>query len=223
MATTATPSRGTLIVFEGLDKAGKSSQCQRLAATLSAHGHPVKQMRFPDRTTPIGQQIDAYLRGSSHAEDHAIHLLFSANRWEAAASIEADIAVGTTVIVDRYYYSGIVYSAAKRNPELSLAWARKCDEGLPRPDVCIFLSISEEVAMKRGGYGEEKYEKHEMQQQVRILFEQLHTSPDGQDFCVVDGGRPLDVVESDVTRLAGEAMQRVRTSAMPLRKVLPWV
>jgi dTMP kinase len=35
-----------------------------------------------DRTTPIGKMIDAYLKGASEIEDHAIHLLFSANRWE---------------------------------------------------------------------------------------------------------------------------------------------
>lgn len=37
-----------------------------------------------DRTTPIGQMIDGYLKSSLEMDDHAIHLLFSANRWEAA-------------------------------------------------------------------------------------------------------------------------------------------
>lgn len=36
-----------------------------------------------DRTTPIGQMIDSYLKGETEVEDHVIHLLFSANRWEA--------------------------------------------------------------------------------------------------------------------------------------------
>jgi dTMP kinase len=39
---------------------------------------------FPDRTTPIGKMIDNYLKGEAEQEDHVIHLLFSANRWEAA-------------------------------------------------------------------------------------------------------------------------------------------
>lgn len=38
----------------------------------------------PDRTTSIGQMIGGYLSGQSEQEDHVIHLLFSANRWEAA-------------------------------------------------------------------------------------------------------------------------------------------
>jgi len=37
-----------------------------------------------DRSTPIGQLIDSYLKNQSQQEDHVIHLLFSANRWEAA-------------------------------------------------------------------------------------------------------------------------------------------
>jgi thymidylate kinase len=40
-----------------------------------------------DRTTTIGQMIDAYLKGSNDLDDHVIHLLFSANRWEAVYDI----------------------------------------------------------------------------------------------------------------------------------------
>ena len=38
---------------------------------------------FLDRATAIGQSINSYLQGKADLEDHAIHLLFSANRWEA--------------------------------------------------------------------------------------------------------------------------------------------
>lgn len=95
-------TRGKLIAFEGLDRAGKSSQCVKLVGRLEEDGHKVRHMRFPgsysfmharpesmlminaDRSTPIGQMIDGYLKGQIEQEDHVIHLLFSANRWEAA-------------------------------------------------------------------------------------------------------------------------------------------
>jgi thymidylate kinase len=41
---------------------------------------------LPDRTTSIGKMIDAYLRSESDLDDHAIHLLFAANRWELACA-----------------------------------------------------------------------------------------------------------------------------------------
>lgn len=74
------------------------------------------------------------------------------------------------MLCDRYYYSGIVYSAAKQNPTLSLAWARHPEVGLPRPDMVLFLDLDEEKARARGGWGGELYERAEMQKRVRDLF-----------------------------------------------------
>ncbi|KAJ4329582.1 Thymidylate kinase, partial [Ascochyta clinopodiicola] len=147
--------RGKLIVFEGLDRAGKTTQCRMLAEALRKDGQKVEFMRFPDRTTPIGQMINSYLAGETAQEDHVIHLLFSANRWEAVPKILSLINAGTTIILDRYYYSGAVYSAAKQNPSMPLSWCRAPDIGLPRPDLCVFLDISAEAAAKRGGFGTE--------------------------------------------------------------------
>lgn len=42
----------------------------------------VAWLRVTDRTTTIGQLISAYLEKKSDLEDHTVHLLFSANRWE---------------------------------------------------------------------------------------------------------------------------------------------
>ncbi|KAJ5182957.1 hypothetical protein N7492_000573 [Penicillium capsulatum] len=209
----ATPSeqiptrRGALIVVEGLDRAGKSSQCEMLHTYLTEQGHAVKYIRFPDRTTPIGKLIDSYLRGSSNQEDHSIHLLFSANRWEIAKSIEDDIARGTTVIVDRYSYSGAVYSAAKANPSLSLDWAWQPEVGLPRPDICLFLSISADEAAKRGGFGAERYEHEAMQTRVRALFRDLFDRQ--PDICTVDAGRSLEEVSRDLQTAVTSCITRL--------------
>ncbi|KAK8229311.1 thymidylate kinase-domain-containing protein [Phyllosticta capitalensis] len=215
-------ARGKLIVFEGLDRAGKSTQCASLVSSLQARGHAVRHQRFPDRTTPIGQMINAYLTGASEQEDHVIHLLFSANRWEVASSIKADIEAGVNVVIDRYYYSGCVYSAAKDNPSLSLAWARQPEEGLPRPDVVIFLDISPEAAAQRGGYGAEKYENARMQQRVRELFKSMRElGEEKEDFVTIDGGEEQEKVAAAVEAAVLEAFGRVDQGSLPLRAVKP--
>jgi dTMP kinase len=84
--------------------------------------------------------------------------------------IKAELAAGHTVICDRFYHSGIVYSAAKQLPSLSLSWAKAPEIGLPRPDMVLFLDLEEAVARSRGGWGGEVYEKGEMQRRVRELF-----------------------------------------------------
>ncbi|EAA29458.1 hypothetical protein GE21DRAFT_6883 [Neurospora crassa] len=163
-------ARGALIVIEGLDRSGKTTQVKLLEDRFLKAGKKVKTMRFPDRTTPIGQMIDSYLKSQAQMDDHVIHLLFSANRWEAVKKITSELSQGTTLILDRYYHSGIVYSAAKQNPSLSLSWARAPEIGLPRPDLVLFLDLDEEQARLRGGWGHELYEKAEMQRRVRELF-----------------------------------------------------
>ncbi|WPH03881.1 Hypothetical protein R9X50_00676400 [Acrodontium crateriforme] len=216
--------RGKLIVFEGLDRSGKSTQCARLVEYLRQNGSTdVKHLRFPDRTTPIGQMINNYLAGSSQQEDHVIHLLFSANRWELAQTIESAIAGGTTVVVDRYYYSGCVYSAAKQNPSLDLAWCRHPEIGLPRPDICLFLDINAEDAANRGGYGNERYEKQDMQDRVRGLFGEMRIHEDEKDdIVVIDAGKDIETVEKCVQEAVRVAIERVDSGDRPLRRVQPW-
>ncbi|GAO48231.1 deoxythymidylate kinase-like protein [Saitoella complicata NRRL Y-17804] len=200
--------RGALIVIEGLDRAGKSTQCDRLVTRLKT-STPTLLRKFPDRTTPIGTMIDAYLRSTSDLDDHAVHLLFSANRWEASSAIKAELEAGVTVVVDRYIYSGIAFSRAKG---LDGAWCRAPDVGLPRPDVAIFLDISEEAAAERGGYGEERYEKKEMQRKVRQDFLELRDDErDAGDWAVVDAGQSVEEVEENIWKAAQKGIERART------------
>jgi dTMP kinase len=82
LRASSSESRGALIVLEGLDRSGKTSQSSRLLSYLEGLGHSTELWRFPDRSTSVGQMISAYLSNKSHLDDRTIHLLFSANRWE---------------------------------------------------------------------------------------------------------------------------------------------
>lgn len=76
--------RGALIVFEGVDRCGKTTQTKKLLEYLKSCGIAAELLRFPDRTTQTGKIIDSYLVNGVELDDKAVHLLFSANRWEAA-------------------------------------------------------------------------------------------------------------------------------------------
>ncbi|EYB84389.1 hypothetical protein Y032_0317g2316 [Ancylostoma ceylanicum] len=126
--------RGALIVFEGLDRSGKSTQAKRLMDKINASGGRAVILPFPDRKEPFGQVIDRYLRKEIDLCERALHLAFSANRWEKAALIEEKIAAGVDVICDRYCFSGVAYSIAKEvHPEVA-AESNK----LGRPKQCGF-------------------------------------------------------------------------------------
>ena len=128
---------------------------------------------------------------------------------------------GVTVVIDRYYYSGIVYSAAKDRADLSLKWARDPEIGLPRPDICFFLDIAPDAAAKRGGFGSEKYETSAIQKRVRELFYELMGTSDGLDIQALDAARSIEEVGKDIMRRVTEMMEQPKL-AVPLTAILPW-
>lgn len=120
---------------------------------LKETGVDAKLMKFPDRDTECGKLIDEYLRQKKPLTDEGIHLLFSTNRWEAKELIEETLKRGTTIICDRYSYSGVAFSAAKG---LNLDWCRSPEAGLTKPDLVFLLTLPIEVIMLRGGFGNER-------------------------------------------------------------------
>ncbi|KAL8462787.1 hypothetical protein ACS0TY_033706 [Phlomoides rotata] len=192
-------SRGALIVLEGLDHCGKTSQCSRLLSYLEELGHAVESWRFPDRNTGVGQMISSYLANDSHLDDHAIHLLFSANRWEKRSLMESKLRSGTTLIVDRYSFSGVAFSSAKG---LDVEWCKAPDAGLLAPDLVVYLDISPEKAAERGGYGGERYEKLEFQKRVSQSYKMLCDDT----WKIVDATLPMEDIEKKLQQIVMECI-----------------
>ncbi|KAF9900541.1 hypothetical protein EC991_007193 [Linnemannia zychae] len=193
-------ARGRFILLEGCDRAGKSTQCSMLVAALKKKGHQVELCKFPDRRTTIGQMIDAYLTNAKELDDRAIHLLFSANRWEAMQTMKRKLEEGTHLVVDRYAYSGVAFSTAKG---LDLTWCKNPDKGLVRPDLTFFLDLPITEAEKRGGFGEERYEKRDLQERVREIFLRLK----GKEWVMIDA---RETVQSIHHKILEEAEEKIR-------------
>ncbi|XP_007253720.2 thymidylate kinase [Astyanax mexicanus] len=187
--------RGVLIVLEGVDRAGKSTQCARLVQALQQNGRRAEIIRFPDRTTPIGQLISSYLEKKSNLEDHTVHLLFSANRWELVPLIREKLEQGINLVVDRYAFSGVAFTSAK--PGFSLDWCKQPDVGLPKPDLVMFLQLSPEVAAQRGQFGAERYEISSFQQTVQQRFEEIRNDT-SINWKVIDASRSIEEVHTDI-------------------------
>lgn len=184
--------RGILVAFEGCDRSGKSTQCKLLVDYLKSTGRDVAHLRFPDRTTAIGQSINSYLQGTAELEDHAIHLLFSANRWEAVPKIKQLLNNGTCVVMDRYAFSGVAFTAAKKG--FDVTWCKNPDRGLPSPDVVFYLDISTTDAMSRASFGNERYEKAEFQARVAEVYKQLKSD----NWKVVDAMKDMNEIHLEI-------------------------
>jgi len=87
--------------------------------------------------------------------------------------MEEKLKTGTTLIVDRYSYSGVAFSSAKG---LDIEWCKAPEIGLLAPDSVLYLDISPERAAERGGYGDERYERVEFQKKVADFYQTLGDS-----------------------------------------------
>ncbi|WWC58545.1 thymidylate kinase [Kwoniella dejecticola CBS 10117] len=205
MSDPSSSRRGAFIVFEGLDRCGKSTQVARLVERLKREGRKARLQKFPDRTTAIGRMIDAYLQSKAEMDDHAIHLLFSANRWECANAIKRDLQDGITVIADRYAFSGIAFSAAKG---LSFDFCLNPDESLPLPDLTLYMTLPQQEASSRSQFGEERYETESMQsatrQQFGLVAQEVKNRHGEQRWVEVDARGTIDEVEDRIRKIVGD-------------------
>jgi dTMP kinase len=145
--------KGKIIVFEGIDKAGKTTQAKLLEKKL---GSKCVRIDFPDYSTPVGKEIKQFLDGKRDYPDEVKMILLSANRWEKKIQIENIVGKGTTIIMNRYYQSNLVYGISKG---LKLDWLLSLDEGMPKADLVIVIDINPKTLVRRSKNVVDTFEK----------------------------------------------------------------
>lgn len=151
-----------LIAFEGLDKAGKTTQTNLLSDLLNSQNIKNVIFRFPDRSTDIGKIIDKFLKEEYNYDPKVMHLLFSANRYEHMEKIQEYLANNYIVILDRWYYSGIVYSIVNNIPD---EWCYTTERYLPTPDILFYFNTFMDIEC------DERYENIKFQNKLKKIFD----------------------------------------------------
>lgn len=184
-----------LVVLEGLDGAGKSTQVKKLRAYLESLFGEIEYIHFPRYDAPVyGELISRFLRGDFGSNEtvhpQLVALLFAEDRHGAAPSMKNTLAEGRTVLLDRYVYSNIAYQCAKLTYEDEAEGLRNWifdteygNFGLPVPDLNIFLDVpigfvESKLKSQRGGedrdYLEGAQDIHEadieFQKRVRSIY-----------------------------------------------------
>lgn len=151
---------GKLIVFEGTDGSGKSTQFARLCRRLEEDGRAFQRLIFPQYDKPSSALLRMYLNGEfgSHPEDvnpYAASTFYAVDRyasWKQAWG--GYYGQGGLVLSDRYTTSNAVHQAAKvpeRERSAFFEWLADFEYGklgLPRPDLVIYLDMPTEKAVE---------------------------------------------------------------------------
>lgn len=161
----------SLIVIEGLDGAGKSTQTRLLRDNLLKNGEEVENIHFPRTESPFfGELIAKFLRGEygnvNEVDPWLVAMLYACDRNDAAAGLREWLTTGKTVLLDRYTYSNIAYQCAKVKDERDRIplreWILKLEFehfGIPIPDINIFLDVPfrfTEEKLSSGRQGEDR-------------------------------------------------------------------
>ncbi len=189
-----------LIVLEGLDGAGTTSQARRLADALAARGRSAHVTREPS-DGPIGRLIREMLTGGHAIPGASISqatfgLLFAADRLDhVQREVEPALAAGHVVISDRWYHSSLAYQGTGAERD----WIRALNGRARKPDLTVFLRVRAAVAAERrvaAGRTQELFEDLPMQERVAAGYEAVlaELADAGEAITILDGEQPLDAV-----------------------------
>ncbi len=184
---------GHLIAFEGLDQSGKQTQAERLRDQLTALGHRVRLVSFPDYTTHIGTELGRALAGEREYSAEVMQLLYVANRYEWKAELQRALDAGWFIVCDRYMASSVAYGEAFG---LDAGWLMEIQRFLPAPSLTIMLDIAPQTAVTRKSADRDRYER-DLALQLRVR-ESYHRLASRSGWVLLDGERAKDEVAADV-------------------------
>ena len=144
---------GKLIVIEGTDGSGKSTQFRLLTERVAREGHEFRKLVFPQYAEESSALIRMYLAGEfgnkpSDVNAYAASAFFAVDRFASYKKVWGEwYENGGLVLSDRYTTSNSVHQASKEPVEKQaeyLAWLYEFEYdrlGLPRPDLVIYLDV----------------------------------------------------------------------------------
>lgn len=196
-------SRGSFIVFEGLDGAGSTTQCRMFSELLRAARQPVLETAEPS-SGPLGAIIRQALQNRLWLAEETVALAFAADRLDHLMHPEHGIVHhlegGKWVVSDRYVMSSFVYQTAAG---LELEWIESINKHAIEPDITVFIDSSVEDCMGRitGRQSpSERYEQRDgLANALGVYRRRLSQLADDRVAIVSGVGSPTDVHRRVVT------------------------
>ena len=152
---------GKLIVFEGIDGSGKSTQFDLLCDSFTAEGRDFIRIRFPRYNNPSSALIRMYLGGGFGDSTDAVNAyaassFFAVDRFASfAQDWRKQYESGSLILTDRYTTSNAIHQGAKLDPqrrEHFFNWLYEYEFsllGLPAPDMVLYMDIDANQAARR--------------------------------------------------------------------------
>ena len=140
------PAKGLLIVFEGIDGTGKSTQLRLLAEELRKRGFPVLTTREPTNG-PFGQKIrKLYLDRDTCTPAEELDLFLEDRRQHVREVLNPALAEGQVILCDRYFLSTAAYQGANG---FDVGEIIEKNRFAPQPDLALLFQAPPDVGISR--------------------------------------------------------------------------
>jgi dTMP kinase len=189
---------GRLVVLEGGEGSGKSTQAALLARRLREHGREVVET-FEPGATALGARVRELLLHGAALEPRAELLLLAADRAQHVAEIvRPALARGADVVSDRYAPSTLAYQGRARGlgVDVVASISRFAADGL-EPDVVVVLDVARDEARARRPRASDRFERapDDFHDAVVAAYRELSIA---HGWAVVDGSGPPGEVAARV-------------------------
>lgn len=220
---------GKLIVFEGTDGSGKSTQFRCLTERLEREGISFRKLVFPQYEKESSALIRMYLKGEfggkpKDVNAYAASTFYAVDRYASYQQVwKDDYLSGGLILSDRYTTSNAVHQASKEPDEKREEFFRWLYEleydrmGLPKPDLVLFLDVpiefTEQLMRKREADTGTEADIHE--QDMDYLRTCRKTAAEAAKYygwtriaCVRDGKlRSIEDIHEEIYRLVKQCME----------------
>jgi dTMP kinase len=191
--------RGILIVFEGIDGAGKSTQAEILLKKLQDRGFPVVYYREPSQSK-WGQEIKRKAQFADSLTPQEELELFQRDREENVKNnLKPSLEDKKVVVLDRYYFSTMAYQGAKGIDPESIR--RRNEVFTVRPDLVFILDVAAGQGLERiaeRGRRDMLFEREEYLVKVRELFKSFQ----GDNIYHIDADKAIDHIAEQIEGIA---------------------
>jgi len=151
--------KGKLIVIDGIDGSGKSTQIDLLMNHLKTDGLKAKMIHFPHYENFFGGFIGHCLSEQYYnflgTHPKIVSVLYAADRWESSEEIKKMLDNGTTVVLDRYVSANQIHQGGKiKSPKKRNDFMKWLDEmeysvfKIPRPDITLYLDLPTKIVLE---------------------------------------------------------------------------
>ncbi len=191
---------GILIVFDGIDGGGKTTQAKLLADILAAAGETVVLSKEPT-DGPWGSKLRASATTGRMSLADELHAFTEDRKQHVANLIAPALARGEIVILDRYFYSTIAYQGARGGDVAAIEAEQR--RIAPQPDVVLMFDLPPEVSLARisesRGETPNEFEKLDSLREVRRIF--LDLAERDQAIKRIDGTGSFDNVSTAIAEV----------------------